>query len=304
MSEIGRGHEPVLVAPLLRLLDLAPGQSVLDGTVGVGGHAIALFPSTSPDGRYIGLDLDASMLALARARLEREFGKDAAVTLIQANYVDCASTLEKLGLAQVDAMLLDLGANSAQIDEPSRGFAFDRDGPLDMRYDQTTKRQAVDLVNGMSERALSDLFWEYGQEAHSRKVAKRICQARHARRITTTRELAGIVESAIESGKSRGRRHAATRVFQALRIAVNQELENLRTFLEQAVAHLRPGGRLAVISFHSLEDGMVKRFVRSWKEQGLMRELTKRPVTADAQECRRNPRSRSAKLRVAQRVEG
>jgi 16S rRNA (cytosine1402-N4)-methyltransferase len=173
-----------------------------------------------------------------------------------------------------------------------------------MRFDRRQKRKAIDLVNGMSERELADLFYQFGQEGLSRKIARRICRVRHAARIRTTRELARAVESAVEPGKParRGRIHPATRVFQALRVAVNRELDNLQAFLGQAARHLRPGGKLAVLSFHSLEDGRVKRFLREAKEAGTMRELTRRPVVADADERRANPRSRSAKLRVAERL--
>jgi 16S rRNA (cytosine1402-N4)-methyltransferase len=300
--ELQHGHEPVLVEPVVRLLEPRAGQVILDGTVGVGGHAAALIPRISPGGRYIGIDLDEAMLSRARQRLA-EFPAGA-VTLFQANFTDFPDCLREAGLGQVDHMLLDLGVNSAQLEDASRGFSFDREGPLDMRFDRKQKLQALDLVNRMSERELADLFYQFGQEALSRKIAKRICQARHHARIRTTQALARAVESAVTAGgaRPRGRLHPATRVFQALRVAVNRELENLERFLEQAPEYLRPGGRLAVISFHSLEDGLVKRFLRAAHAEGAMRELTKRPVVADASERAANPRSRSAKLRVAERL--
>jgi 16S rRNA (cytosine1402-N4)-methyltransferase len=301
VSELGHGHEPVLVEPVLRLLAPQPGQVVLDGTVGVGGHAAVLVPRISPGGRYIGIDLDDAMLSMARQRLAEL--PPGVVELFQANFVDFPDCLREVGLAQVDHMLLDLGVNSAQLDDASRGFSFDRDGPLDMRFDRGQKRQAVDLVNALSERELADLFYRFGQEGLSRKIAKRICQARHGGRIRTTKALARTVESAVTGGgvRRRGRLHPATRVFQALRVAVNRELESLERFLEQVPRHLRPGGRLAVISFHSLEDGIVKRFLRRACAEGTLRELTTRPVVADASERAVNPRSRSAKLRAAER---
>ena len=201
-------------------------------------------------------------------------------------------------------MLLDLGVNSAQLADPARGFSFDSDGPLDMRYAQELGQPALELVNALSERDLADLIYDYGQEGASRRIAKRICQVRRDGRITTTRALAGAVEAALADQRagSSTRLHPATRVFQALRIAVNQELDNLQAFLDHVLEWLNPLGKLAIISFHSLEDRLVKQFIRTQKTAGLMRELTSRPVTPEADERRRNPRSRSAKLRVAQRV--
>jgi 16S rRNA (cytosine1402-N4)-methyltransferase len=201
-------------------------------------------------------------------------------------------------------MLLDLGVNSLQLEDATRGFSFERDGPLDMRFDRRQKQQAIDLVNGLDERELADLFYRFGQEGLSRKIARRICRLRRQARIRSTKTLAHAVEAAVRSaGVPRGGRiHPATRVFLALRAAVNRELENLTCFLDQAPRYLRPGGRLAVISFHSLEDGIVKRALRAAKAEGTLQELTKRPVVASAAERAANPRSRSAKLRIAERL--
>ncbi len=296
-------HEPVLVEEILRLCDPRPGQVVVDGTVGLGGHARAILPRILPDGRYIGLDLDEAMLSASRAALAA-FGP--AVELVRANYADFAAVLSTLGVSLVDLVLLDLGVNSAQLADGQRGFSFDREGPLDMRFDTSQRQQAADLINSLSEGELADLFYHYAQETQSRKIAKRICQMRHHARIATTRALAAVVESAVGAAGLDSRRrgiHPATRVFQALRIAVNHELENLERVLPAMAQRLRPGGRLAVISFHSLEDGIVKRSFRESQKRGWMLDVTKRPVVAEARERDRNPRSRSAKLRVAQRVE-
>ena len=303
MSESRHGHEPVLAESVLRLLDVRPGAVVLDGTVGSGGHAAVLSPRISPGGRYVGIDLDEEMLSVARGRLGDAVGET--VELYAGNYADFPDCLQRAGLMQVDHMLLDLGVNSAQLDDPRRGFSFEQDGPLDMRFSPEQKERAVDLVNRLGERELADLFYRFGQEGASRKIAKRICQVRHERRIRTTKILAQTVASALAPGKGvvRGKIHPATRVFQALRVAVNHELDNLERFLAQVSRYLRPGGKLAVISFHSLEDGIVKRFVRGAKAEGTFREVTKRPVVPDALERKRNPRSRSAKLRVAERTE-
>jgi len=299
VADLRREHQPVLVEPLLDLLKLEPGQVVLDGTVGQGGHAAVFAPRIMPGGRYIGLDLDEELLAEARQRLSGLVGHG--LDLFKANYAEYPEVLAALGLQRVDVLFLDLGVNSAQLADPARGFSFENEGPLDMRYDRTQADKALDLVNAASEDQLADLFYELGQEPLSRKIARRICQVRHSGRITTTRVLASAVESAYAAaGKGPSRRSPATRVFQALRIAVNHELENLQRFLDLAPTHLAPGGKLAVISFHSLEDGIVKRWLRG---QDDMEEITRRPVVADPAERHSNPRSRSAKLRVARRME-
>jgi 16S rRNA (cytosine1402-N4)-methyltransferase len=290
-------HEPVLIEPVLRLMDPKPGDVVLDGTVGLGGHAAVILPRIMPGGRYVGIDADARMLEEARRRLD-SWGD--AVELFVENYSGFPAVLERIGLTHVDHMLLDLGVNSAQLAEASRGFSFEREGPLDMRYDRSIGEPALSLINRLSENELADIFYEFGQEGASRRIAKRICQVRQEGRITTTKTLARAVESAL--GGAGGKIHPATRVFQALRIAVNRELDNLQLFLDHVLQHLRIGGKLAVISFHSLEDGLVKRFIRTAAAAGQMKELHKRPEVADAAERGRNPRSRSAKLRVAQRV--
>lgn len=298
VSAVVPEHQPVLVRDVVEHLAPVPGQAILDGTVGLGGHARALIPRLLPDGVYIGLDVDAAMLATARENLA-EFPSES-VHLRCANYAAAGEVLSDVGWPQVDGVLLDLGVNSAQLEDEHRGFSFDREGPLDMRFDREHKRQALDLVNGLSESELADLFYAYGQESQSRKIAKRICEVRHEGRITTTRGLANAVASVF--GHSGGKTHPATRVFQALRVAVNQELDNLEQFLGQITEWIRPGGRLVVIAFHSLEDGLVKRFLRSGKQAGTFRELTKRPVIASSQERGANPRARSAKLRAAERL--
>jgi len=271
---------------------------ILDGTVGLGGHAAALLPRILPGGRYIGLDLDEQMLQRARDRLAAAAG----LTLYQANFAEFPAVLAQAGVARVDHMLLDLGVNSAQLADPARGFSFEQEGPLDMRYDRRQDVLALDLVNRLSERELADLFYYSGQEPSSRKIARRICQVRHEGRITSTTALARAVESAYAAaGRGHSRVHPATRVFMALRIAVNHELDNLRDFLRRAPGYLRAGGKLAVISFHSLEDGIVKDCLREAKAAGTLEPITRRPVVASPDERRGNPRSRSAKLRVAAR---
>ncbi len=295
-------HIPVLVDAVLHWLAPQPGLTIFDGTLGLAGHALAILPRIMPGGRYLGLDLDPTMAACGQQRLTAAgYAPTMGVHCFQGNYADFSEKLNELGWPGVDRMLLDLGVNSAQLSEAARGFSFDRDGPLDMRYDSNQQRKALDLVNGLSESDLADLFWEFGQEGQSRKIAKKICQVRHSARINSTLALARAVESALHS-EGGGKTHPATRVFQALRIAVNRELDNLKLFLERAAEFLRPGGRLVVISFHSLEDALVKHFLRDSGKAGTMEELTDRPVVAEPPERHANPRSRSAKLRAAQRL--
>jgi 16S rRNA (cytosine1402-N4)-methyltransferase len=260
-----------------------------------------LAPTLAPGGRYIGLDVDETMLQAAEARLSAI--EDPKITLIKSSFAEFSSALDSAGVQHVDHMLLDLGVNSAQLDDERRGFSFDRDGPLDMRLDPAQRLTATDLVNGLKERELSDLFWEFAQEPASRKIAREICVRRRERRMTTTRMLAQAVEAVCESRQRvRGRTHPATGVFQALRIAVNRELDNLTTFLSQAFSYLRPGGKLAIISFHSLEDKAVKVHMRAAANAGQVRILTRKPIVPETSERRENPRCRSAKLRVAERT--
>lgn len=302
MSEPEAVHIPVLLDAVLDLLDPRPGEVVLDGTVGLGGHAERLLERIMPDGLLIGMDLDERMLAIAGRRLAR-FGDR--VRLAKGNFADFEEALEQFEVRRVNVMLVDLGINSAQLDDPIRGLSFGQDGPLDMRLDREQQTQALDLVNSMPEDELADVIYDYGQESFARKIARRIRQIRQDRRITTTRQLAGIVEWVyVREGRAgRSKTHPATRTFQALRIAVNRELENLERFLPRAIERLAPGGRLGVISFHSLEDGVAKRAMREARKAGVVRELTNRPLVPDAAEVKANPRSRSAKLRVSQRVE-
>jgi 16S rRNA (cytosine1402-N4)-methyltransferase len=304
-------HIPVLLDAVLAGLAPQPGAALLDGTLGAGGHSAAWLRATAPDGRVLGFDRDAAALAVAQQTLA-PFG--ARVTLVHASYADMGRIAPERGFAPVDALLLDLGYSSLQIDDPARGFSFRLDGPLDMRFDADQPTSAADLVNRLPERQLADLIYEYGEERHSRRIARAIAAARP---IETTGALAEIVARSVPRSKD-NKIHPATRTFQALRIAVNDELGALERALPQAVDLLRPGGRLAVISFHSLEDRIVKQFMRRESqdcicppEQPLctcghvatLREVTRKPVMADEAEVARNPRARSARLRVAERVE-
>ncbi len=299
-------HEPVLCAEVLSLTAPRPGEVVLDATVGHGGHAMLFARAIGSAGRLIGLDVDPASLSRARERLVGGArGSDwPRVELIRANFAALDEALDDLGLERVDVLLADLGVTTPQLLDPGRGLTFAADGPLDMRLDDRLPRTAADLVNGLSESELSDLLFFNSQERYSRRIARRICEKRREGRIRTTSELASIVCSAVRSAGHGGveRIHPATRTFLALRMAVNRELENLQALLEAAPRRLAPGGRLAVISFHSGEDRIVKQNLLEQNRAGVYDIATKKPVRPSSEEMGRNPRSRSARLRVARRT--
>lgn len=273
----------------------------LDCTVGYSGHAERILEASGSGSRLIGLDRDAMAIAASRERLAR-FGDRA--LLIHGRFVDLKQHLAANGIGRVDGILFDLGVSSPQLDEAARGFSFQGDGPLDMRMDQSTGGTAADLVNQWPETQLADVIFQFGEERFSRRIARAIVTARERHPLATTKELVAVIEGSVPAKYRHGRLHCATRTFQALRIAVNQELDCLESALRDAVDVLSPGGRLCVISFHSLEDRIVKHTFRalSGKEDPLLTVLTKRPQVATSEESDRNPRSRSAKLRAAQRV--
>jgi 16S rRNA (cytosine1402-N4)-methyltransferase len=303
------GHTPVLYQNVLNALNLCAGGHYIDGTVGAGGHAAGILECSSPDGRLLGLDRDPNALELAKFRLE-PFGDR--VSLRHASYTEMHDETFALGWEQVDAILLDLGLSSMQLEDPKRGFSFRFDGPLDMRFDPDMDFMADELVNHMPQDELADVIKRYGEEPHARAIAEAIVQARP---LKTTLELAEVIAS--KAARKRKGVHPATRTFQALRIAVNDELDALKAGLETAVGLLSPGGRLVVISFHSLEDRIVKRFFRRESQDCIcppeqlicccehaatLRILTKRPIRPDSDEISLNPRARSARLRVAERL--
>ncbi len=300
-------HDPVLVEPVLAMLDPRGGQTCLDCTVGRGGHAVAISPKLVPDGRYIGLDVDPANVAFARQRLA-----DAPIDvhLEHANFSIAGEVLASLNVSGVDLLLADLGFASNQMDDPSRGFSFQADGPLDMRLDPTLMTTAADLVNRLPEPDLADVIYRYGEERLSRRIARKIIERRKQSPIKQTGELAELVRRCYprvprssSRSKGRGKRiDPATRTFMALRIAVNGELEALEGLLS-AIPHLvSPGGVAAIISFHSLEDRLVKRAFLALQQSGRARRLTTKPIVADDAERHRNPRSRSAKLRAIRMV--
>lgn len=277
------------------------GHIYLDCTVGYSGHAERILEASGSSSRLIGLDRDAVAIAASRDRLAR-FGNR--VLLIHGHFADLKQHLAASGIGQVDGILFDLGVSSPQLDEPARGFSFQGDGPLDMRMDQSRDGTAADLINRWPEAQLADAIFQFGEERFSRRIARAIVSARERRPLATTKELVSVIEGAVPAKYRHGRLHCATRTFQALRIAVNQELDCLDPALRDAVDVLSPGGRLCVISFHSLEDRIVKHTFRalSGKDDPSLMVLTKKPQVPTREESDRNPRSRSAKLRAAQRV--
>jgi 16S rRNA (cytosine1402-N4)-methyltransferase len=291
----GTFHSPVLLSEVLVWLEPRPGGSFIDATVGGGGHAEALLESASPGGMLLGMDRDEEALSAAGERLER-FGSR--VVIVHACFDEIDSVARDRGFVNVDGILVDLGVSSHQLDIPERGFSFMREGPLDMRMDMSRGDTAAEVLAQATETELADLIFEYGEERHARRIAKHLCRVRSSKPIVTTTQLAEAVATAVP-GK-RGRIHPATRTFQALRIAVNDEMGMLSRFLRDAPALLKEGGRLAVISYHSLEDRAVKRAFRELARQA-GKVLTKKVIVSDRNEVEKNPRARSAKLRVYER---
>jgi 16S rRNA (cytosine1402-N4)-methyltransferase len=311
-------HKPVLLNETIQALQPRPGGTYLDGTVGAGGHAATILEASAPDGQLFGLDRDEHALAVAERQLAK-FGDR--VHLLHSNFDWLGQVAEQYQIPPVSGILLDLGVSSMQLEQPERGFSFQVDGPLDMRMDTTTGQSAADLVNQLPEDELADLIYKYGEESRSRRIARAIVKARP---IWRTQALADLISEAIRSRPRQGKQrrgkpkiHPATRTFQALRIAVNDELGALERVLPQAVELLKPRGRLAVISFHSLEDRIVKQFfqqesrdcicppeqpVCTCRHKATIHIITKKPITPSLVEIDENPRARSAKLRVVESI--
>ncbi len=307
-------HQPVLSEEVLDLLAPRPGQTIVDTTLGAGGHAEALLESIGPDGRLLGIDRDPQALRLAGERLAR-FG--ARFVPIRGDHTELGALLRRAHVFAVDGILFDLGVSSMQLDDAERGFSFRFDGPLDMRMDQESGRTAADLVAELSEDQLRDLLHRFGEERRAAAIARALVRERAARPISTTRQLAELVERALGPAARRYRINPATRTFQALRIAVNGEITELGRLVDEAVALLRNGGRLAVIAYHSLEDRAIKQAMKRLAQrctcpprlpvcgcgkENLVRILSARPVRPSDREIENNPRSRSARLRVAERL--
>lgn len=302
-------HQPVLYHEVLEALAPRSGRYYLDGTLGAAGHALGIIKSSAPDGRLLGLDLDPEALAIARQHL---FDYSHRIVIRQASYMIAPEILNEIGWNKVNGILLDLGVSSMQIDRPSRGFSFMEEGPLDMRFDQTTGQTAAEIVNNLSEEQLADIIWQFGDERYSRRIARAIVEARP---ILTTQGLVAVIEQSVPGYTSQI--HPATRTFQAIRIATNKELETLSNSLAELTECVETGGRIAIISFHSLEDRIVKQYFKKESRDCIcppelpvctcghkasLKILTKKPIRASEQEVKNNPRSRSARLRVAEKI--
>lgn len=301
-------HQPVLYHEVINALQPKSQGKYVDGTLGAGGHALGILEASDPDGRLLGLDVDPQAITLARENLA-PYGER--VRLIQSSYDTLSDILDTVEWDKVDGLLLDLGLSSIQVDSPDRGFSFQKEAPLDMRFDPQQLTSAADLVNGLPQDELADIIYRFGEERASRRIARAILKARP---LQTTLQLAAVIQSV---SPRKGRLHPATKTFQALRIAVNEELDRVENVLPQAVAALRPGARLAIISFHSLEDRIVKRYfheesqdcicppeqpVCTCDHKATLKKISRKPITPGEAEISDNPRARSAKLRIAEKL--
>jgi 16S rRNA (cytosine1402-N4)-methyltransferase len=291
MSSTASVHVPVLLDEILRWLDPQPGQTIVDGTLGGGGHTRAFAERVSPGGRVIALDRDPAAVAAAAS------WQNGSITTVHGNFCDLPEVLGELGIEKVDGILLDLGLSSDQLSDHERGFSFSADGPLDMRFDPLRGKPAWRLIERLSAEHLADLIYLYGEERFSRRIARAIVESRHERPIKTATELAELVRRVVPRSRH-DRIDPATRTFQALRIYVNEELKSLEIAMRRLPDCLKPGGRMAIISFHSLEDRPVK---EAFRNDLRLQALVKKPIVPTDEEAERNPRSRSAKLRVAAR---
>jgi len=288
-------HQPVLVKEVLSFLITDREGVYVDCTTGEGGHAQKILEALSGNARLIGIDLDAAALEIAERRLKtitpfRNF------LLIKDNFINIRKILKKMNISEIDGVLFDLGVSSFQLDNPERGFSFRYNGPLDMRMDTDSRLNASYIVNNFSFEELVEIFYKFGEEPQAKRIARAIIQEREKRPVESTASLAGIIERAV---RFRGRIHPATRVFQALRIAVNRELENLKEGIREAILSLKACGRICVLSFHSLEDRIVK---NEFKSSPYLKIITRKPITPGKEEIKINPRARSAKLRVAEKT--
>lgn len=292
-------HKPVMLEEVLSMLNLKDGKIIVDCTVGLGGHALAMVEKIAPHGKLIGIDKDEETLSMAQEKL-KPYSKNC--IFIHDDFRNFDKVLEQYGIDGIDAVLFDLGVSSYQLDNPVRGFSIKAEGPLDMRMDRKSFISAYDLLNNLTEDEISSILWRFGQERFSHRIARRIVQARQKQPISSTQQLAELVTKVLPYNAKFGRIHPATRTFQALRIAVNRELDALDEALKKAVLFLNKGGRLCVISFHSLEDKIVKENFRELAKTKRFRLVFKKILRPSLTEVHRNPRSRSAKMRVIERV--
>lgn len=300
-------HKSVLLKEAVDGLNLRSGMTVVDGTLGSAGHALEIVKKIQPNGKLIAIDQDPAAIERGKEKL-KEYSQ---VFFQASNFRFLRNVLHSLNIPEVDAVIIDVGFSSDQLEDSERGFSYERHGPLDMRMNPELKISARDLINDLSQQELEKIFWEYGEERLGRRFAAAICEARISQSIETTTDLVQILANALVPGHKKkkanprpgwARKHPATKVFQALRIAVNDELNVLTDALPEMWASLRKGGRVAVIAFHSLEDRIVKHQFRRWSDQGLAKLITKKPIVPSEAEIHENPRARSAKLRIAEKI--
>ncbi len=304
-------HIPVLLNEVLEVLNPQPNEKFIDGTIGSGGHALEILERILPNGRLLGLDLDKNLLELAESKIRERFKKnlrDSQVILVNDSFTNLPAILKENKFGKADGLLLDLGFSSWHLEKSGRGFSFLKDEPLDMRYSFSNiprmktnmpRMTAEEVINTFNERELAEIFWKYGDERFSRRIARKIIEERKRKQIRTTFDLVAIIKKAVPGSYERGRIHPATRTFLALRIFINAELENLKKVLADLPKILKVGARVAIISFNSLEDRIVKQIFKETQKSGLLRIITKKPLRPSREEIIQNPRSRSAKLRAA-----
>ncbi|MDD2752420.1 MAG: 16S rRNA (cytosine(1402)-N(4))-methyltransferase RsmH [Candidatus Omnitrophica bacterium] len=292
-------HVPVMLGEVMDYLKLAPGKVIVDATLGTAGHSLAILEKISPGGRLIGIDRDEDALKIAGERLSKF--KDC-TDLVYGNFVDIDKILDGLKVKKIDGIVFDLGISSAQLEDPQRGFSFQNEGPLDMRLDKNSYISAYDLVNNLNEEEISTLLRNFGEERWHNRIARYLVRERQRHPIATTRELSEVIIRALPYKYRYYRIHPATRAFQAIRIAVNRELETLQPALEKTIDFLNKKARICAISFHSLEDRIVKFSFRKFASDGLIKIITPKPLVPTDEEIENNPSSRSSKLRVGERV--
>jgi 16S rRNA (cytosine1402-N4)-methyltransferase len=298
-EELMSRHTPVMVSEVLSYLKLAPGKVIVDCTVGEGGHSEGILRKITPGGYLIGIDQDDDALSLSRQRLSHF---QDSFKLVNANFQGIRDVLQNLGIDAMDGVIFDLGVSNLQFTTPERGFSFQFDGPLNMRMDKKAQITAFDLINNLSEIEIANLIYKFGEERFSRRIARSIVEERAKHIISSTQQLANIIVEAVPVNQRYKKIHPATRTFMAFRIAVNRELEVLETALCDAIDLLNPGARICVISFHSLEDRIIKHKFRAEAKKGRIKIITKKPLIPTEQEQQENRKSRSAKLRVAEKL--
>jgi len=292
-------HKPVMLEEVLSFLNLKDGMTIVDATIGLGGHSSHILGRISPHGKLIGIDRDNESLEIAKERLKQYSTQ---CTFVHDNFCNIDKILESLRVSRVDGIILDLGISSFQIDNSQRGFSFIKEGPLDMRMDRTDSVSAFDLVNNLTQKEISAILWQFGQERLSNRIAKLIVNQRDEATIETTTQLANLVSRVMPYFRTRQRIHPATRTFQALRIAVNHELESLETFLKKIDKFLNKKARICILSFHSLEDRIAKINFRNLAKTDQFKLIVKKPLVPKEAEVNDNPRSRSAKLRILEKI--